>query len=217
MEQFRGLIVHNNGLFRLIFKPKALHACAERFIKCYISSSEWMTMSQSSTCGPTINEYWIFYQMFDIWCKYHPYFHENHKKNNSNVDGKQRMCRNVTLFDPIINRYFVRESSSKINTSLQLVMKRSNQTHKFLWTTELQLNFPENRSIHGVKRFLQVTETLIKWKVLFSIFLLQLPNTENHVYDWCESHPAIQEVLLTIAPINLFKGLFPHWTARIYL
>ena len=40
-------------------------------------------------------------------------FIESYKKIYNKVDGKRRGCRNVTLFDPIINRYFVRESSLK--------------------------------------------------------------------------------------------------------
>ena len=84
-----------------------------------------------------------------------------HNKNYCEVDGKQCGCRNVTLFDPIINRYFVGESSTKTNSSLHPVMKRSNQCHKFLGTTQLQQNLPQSGSIHSIKRFWQVNETVI--------------------------------------------------------
>ena len=88
-------------------------------------------------------------------------FIESYKKNYCEVDGKELWCRNVTLFKPIINRYFVGEGSTKMNSILHPVMKRSNQTHKFLGTTQLQQNIPASRSIHGIKRFLQESETVI--------------------------------------------------------
>ena len=58
------------------------------------------------------------------------------------------------------------------------IMKRLNQTPKFLRTAHLQQNLPESQSIHGLKHFQQVNESVL----LFSAFLLQLPTTENHVY-----------------------------------
>ena len=135
-------------------------------------------------------------------------FKESHKKNYCKVNGKQHECRKFTLFDPIIIRYFVRKSSTKTNSSLHPILKRLNQTHKFLRTTKLQQNLPESQSIQSIKCLWQVKKWWYNGRFCFLHFscscrALKIMSTVPQLTG--KLHCNLEGMLLTIAPINLFK------------
>ena len=63
---------------------------------------------------------WLFNFVNKTWCssRYHLDFYRKvqEKKNSCKVDIKQRGCKNVTLFNHIINIYFLREISTIITS-----------------------------------------------------------------------------------------------------
>ena len=146
-------IVHNNGLFQIDFLTKCFTYVHKmlHFILRMCNNVTVVRLKQllhprgGDLCvckQPTNIVYFIRRLISDVDTI--RIFIESHKKNRSEVDGKQLEWRNVTWFDPIFNRCFVGKSSTKTNSSLHPVMRRLNQTHKFFGIAQLQQNVLES-------------------------------------------------------------------------
>ena len=100
------------------------------------------------------------------------------RKDTENDVGGQ----NASLLDAVIDWEAARQRPIVLQLALLTFMELAEDVEKFWGTAKARQNFPQCITAERIKDLGQVYESCIYTHVLFTAFLLFLPQHEDHVY-----------------------------------
>ena len=98
-------------------------------------------------------------------------------------DGEQYGGQNACLLGAIGDGEAVQQRLIVLHLTLLTFMKLAEDGEKFGETAKAHQDFPQSITVDSIKGLSQVYKSCVKIHILFSAFLLSLPQHEDHVYD----------------------------------